>query len=562
MHSAIAAGMVMLLAGSALPAAEPKAIDAALRIVPEDAAVCFVIRNLRDRADTVAKSPFAMWATGPVNGALAGVEEFQALKLIEAMFKEKIGLSLAELRDDILGDLFVHAYTPAPPGKDTGERSLVIVLARDAKKLATLIDRLNAYQKESGEILSLKTHQSGGKTFIEREKQGAPSDYYAVQGQLFLFASSAAAMQLALDRHDKAVALSPAVAALADRGADDAFLACVIAPRAFDGMIRAVDPAASDTEKAGKAQMAKLWSALDQCVIALHADEGLELSLRVSYRAEALPAEVKDFLGSPPKKSPLWRLIPEDALFAVALQADATAILEAIGSFLPASDRPQLRKPFDDFVGPMIGKEQAAKLLTLLGPEMGIWAVAEPTAWFPRIVAALRVTDTRDAPGQIRRVCGFYMQALQFQYNRDHMDRMEFIEESVQGIELKRFVNDALFPPGISPTVAIHDGYLVAGSMPDVVLRFKAPSVASPESGEVPVLAVSFKAIAAHFAKHKPAIATWIAHHKGLKPAEVEREIEALQPVFEALDRFEVVVRGDDHSRTLALKLKLIQSLK
>ena len=137
------AALTAVLIAAPLPAAAPR--DELLRYVPADAGFCLVVQGLRDKLADVQASPMVKgWAK--LAPALAATEEWKQLAEAEAYLKKHLGVGWSDLRDDLLGDAFALAYRPGPAGKPEQEQGLFLVRARDAKKLAGLIDKLNALQ--------------------------------------------------------------------------------------------------------------------------------------------------------------------------------------------------------------------------------------------------------------------------------------------------------------------------------------------------------------------------------------------------------------------------------
>jgi hypothetical protein len=558
--------VVLLIALAVLPlqAVEPTPREVALKLVPPDAALCFVVQGLRDRAAAVKDSPFAAWATEKVGPALAARSESQALKLIEATITKQIGLSLDELRDDIFGDILVQAFRPGPPDKPGEDRSLIILHARDGKKLERLIEKLNQLQVDGGELTGLHAKTHRGLGYFERRKKEGRHEYYRLNGSLFIFAQDEDALKAAIDREVNTVEMAPLVTAFAERGAEKALIAVSIAPRAFDAQIGAVDGGAAVPVQAGQLQTARLWKAVDQFVIALTAESELEFNVALAYKAERLPEEFRPWLSATPKPSAFWSAAPADALAVVAIEAEAAALLNATAFFLPPADRPRLMQQIEQAIGPVIGKANVAAVIAGLGPDWGAYAAPVEGRWFPSVVAAARVRSDNDAavPGRVKRVCGFYLQAFQVDFNRKHDDQLELVEETINGVELKHLVNANLFPPGISPTLAVHEGFMLATSTPGEAAAFKGPTAVPPAKGEVPLIALNVKGVHTHLTQHHKTIAAWVAARQDRAKDEVEKEIASLLPMLEPVEGVEVVVRGDASSRTLALRVKLVKPLK
>src|SRR4051812_7187739 len=111
-----------------------------LRFVPPDVAFCLVARDLRRHSADLAASPF--WAElkkTRLAASLARSAELAKLEKAGKFFEKHLGLGLARLRDDILGDAVLLAYRPGPPGKPELEQGLVLVRARTAEALAGLV---------------------------------------------------------------------------------------------------------------------------------------------------------------------------------------------------------------------------------------------------------------------------------------------------------------------------------------------------------------------------------------------------------------------------------------
>ncbi|CAN5387182.1 hypothetical protein BH11PLA2_BH11PLA2_08330 [soil metagenome] len=546
-----------LLIAPPLFAAPPTPRETVLRLVPDNTAVCFVVQNLRDRATIVAASPFAKWASEKLNTKVNGADEIQALTLLLGGFEREIGLTAQQLRDDILGDILVHAYIPAANGDK--DQSVFLLHARDAGRLKTLVTKLNEIQKSSTQ---LKSHR--GLDYTQRIKADGTNEYYRQQDNLFVFASSEEALKAVIDREVDKKLDSPVIKALADRGAANAFLACVIQPRPFDTQINAVDTASTDAEKAGKAQVAKLWTSLDQCVIYLNADAELELGVALAYRPDALPGELKTMLSAAPIPSALWQSMPADKLLGIAMQAESTVLLNAVASFLPVAERPKLREKINELFGPIISDEKVPTMLAGVGPDVAIWAAPVKDSWFPSIVSAVRVREVPDADvaGDVVRICEFYLQGVRVEHNKTSKLHIAYKQEKVGNIEIRRLVNDKLFPPGVSPGFAVHDGYLITASTPAAITGFQAPKNKETARSESPVMVVSAKLIHAHLTQHRGDIVTWLAAKQGRTAEAIGPEIDTLMSVLEAFEQIEVVLRGDDHSRTIAIKIKTIKLLK
>src|SRR4051794_4619791 len=92
-------------------AAPPR--DELLRLVPDDVGFCVVVQNLRERLAGLEQSPFAArLATTHLGRALRDAPEARKLLALDDQLRTHLHVSWAQLRDDVLGDAVVLAYTP------------------------------------------------------------------------------------------------------------------------------------------------------------------------------------------------------------------------------------------------------------------------------------------------------------------------------------------------------------------------------------------------------------------------------------------------------------------
>ncbi len=562
MHAVKLSAVFAFLLGGTLTAAEPTPREQVLKLVPPQASVCFVVQNLRSQAQTVAGSEFAQWAATKLGNKLDDNDDTKRLKQIEAFFLPLLGVSLTELRDDIFGDCLAFAYEPGPPGQPNAERGVMLLYARDPAKLQKLIAKLNDFQKASDELKELKQHTHAGRTYIERVRGTGTSEYYWVHEHIFAFALHSESITAIIDRQTKPP-VSTVLKDLDDLKLQNAFWACWLNPRKLDAEMKVGVP--NTPEAAGLAQMAKLWSAVDQCAFYLSAGEDLELGVSVTYRVEALPKEVRSQFATAPVASPFWNSIPTNAILAIAGDVEATALLDLIGSFLPAGERPKLHKQIEKELGAVVGRDKVPAILAALGPDFALWAIKSGSDGgpLPVVTAAMRVKNQPDASvaAAVLQTIGFYVQLFAFDYNRSHADQMSIDTATVGGLDVRTITNPKFFPQGVAPAFAMKDGFVVFGSNVDALTKFQAPTLA-PSTGDVPLVRISGQSLRNHITTHRDGLAKLIASINDQDENAIRKDLDTLGMILEASDRAELLLRGDGRSRTLAVKLKLIKPLK
>src|SRR5262245_3193443 len=105
--------------------------DELLRLVSGDAGFCVVVQDLRGHLARLEQSPFAARLGASRFGqAFRNAPEFRKLATLDEQLLAHLNVSWPQLRDDILGDAIVLAYTPGPPGRPDDEQGLLLVHAR------------------------------------------------------------------------------------------------------------------------------------------------------------------------------------------------------------------------------------------------------------------------------------------------------------------------------------------------------------------------------------------------------------------------------------------------
>ena len=558
---------LVLVALACLPmarAANP-ARDDLLKLVPPDTAVCLVVQGLRDRAKAIGESPFSTWVAEKFAPLVNASGDIQKIRDTEKILTTILGISTADLRDELLGDAIVLAYQPGPPGKPEAESGSILLKARNPETLRKLIEKFNAAQKDGGELTEVVERTHRERTYQRRVKSNGKSEYYILDGGLFVFAAQESAITAVIDQQLAPADNVPRIAkAIADLGVADAFLVCWVNPRRLDAEILAHANAAEEPkDRAAREQVRKLWSAVDQFAIYLDVHSDLEIGIAATYRADAMPPDWKNAFEAAPARSALWQSIPDDAMFAITGHATANQIVNLMLSFSPEADKLSVRKEIDKSLGAIIGKEKLPAVLSGIGPDIAIWVAKPNKGFLPAITMAVQVDATDPAvPVAVKKAVDFYAQFAQFEYNRKNDDAIEQIDDNTGGWNVKSFANPKRFPPGVEPAYSMKDGYLLFGSSPAVVRSFVAPSKREKATAEVPLVRVSATAIRAYLKVHQTPVVQWLSEVQSRPVDDLQKELQSLADILEAFDRIELVVRGNGQKIRLGLRVKFVQPLE
>ena len=296
-----------LLLPAALRAASPR--DELLRFVPDDVGFCFVMQDLRVHSADLAESPFVdQVRKSPLGAYIQASKELGQLDQIDDRLRQSFGAGFDQLRDDILGDAVVFAYRPGPPDKPDQEQGLILVRARTASVLSSLVDKINKAQKKDGSLTELQERPYKGTTYFRRVEPHQ-TNYYFIRGPVLLFTGQEDLLRQALDVDLEAAAdAEPTLARrLREIGADRAVLALWVNPRAFDAGLEAKAAKADAADAGLQKKVLAYWKATDGLAAWATLDTELHLALAVRVRPNDLPPPARRLFAAASRPSEAWR---------------------------------------------------------------------------------------------------------------------------------------------------------------------------------------------------------------------------------------------------------------
>jgi hypothetical protein len=566
----IAALMAIVAAPSWTRASTPR--DELLGLVPEDAAFCLVIQDLRSHALDLVNSPFFKeLQKSPLGHCLHQDPDADQLRTALHEVLGVLETTWPEVRDEILGDAIVIAYHPGASRHDASERGLVLIRARNAPLLSTLLDRLDEAQEQAGDI-KVELRKRGDDSYRERTDAKGDQFIYVDQG-LLAISRSEMAIRDAIDRHHSEVKHSepPLASQLRQLGADKALAALWINPRAFDARMARHAAKASDEDVALHQAILTYWKALTGISLTLSSDrEDAELRLTLRTDATRLPEAARNFVSAEVRQSELWSRFPEPAIFTLAGRLDTAGWDDFLSTFMEPKARAELVQRVNRRTE-AIGDDFVKRILPCLGPDWGISVVAPPAGsddWFPHALAALRIRTTADQPVIDQTIVNglyFFTGIFVLAYNGDHGSTLALHRETRDGCTLTYLTNDREFPKGLRPAFALKEGYLLLGSSPEAIARFRAgplPAVSVSEGSEIPLARLSLENLRLFISERMPEVARHISKKDNLTEAEAQRRLSALCEVARLFKTVELVQQSQPSQISLVLRVRPQAPLK
>jgi hypothetical protein len=577
-----------------------------LGLVPEDAAFCLVIQDLRSHAFDLVNSPFYKeFAKSPLSRCLSGDQDVQQL---QAALHEVLGVldtTWPELRDEIIGDAIVISYRPGASRHDESERGLILIRARNAPLLTTLLDRLDLAQEQAGDIkVEVRKHESD--SYRQRTDAKGHQYFYVDQG-LLAISRSESAIRDVIDRHHSAPTEPTVALQLRQLGADKALAALWINPRAFEAQMAKHASEAGDEDVALLRAILTYWKALTGIALTLSSHrEDAELRLTLRTDSTRLTEAARKFVSAEPRQAEVWSRFPEPAIFTAAGRLDPAGWDEFLSTFMEPKTRAELVQRVNRGTE-AIGDDFVKRFLPCLGPDWG-FCVAAPAAgsdaWFPHALAALRIRTTADQPAVDQTIVnGLYLLTGIFvlAYNGDHGGALSLHRETRDGCTLTYLTNDREFPKGLRPAFALKEGYLLLGSSPEAIGRFRAgplpaagvsggkgANTGSPrppegergggeegsgairvgatptvtEGSEIPLARLSLENLRLFIGERMPDVARHIAKKENLPEDEARRRLSALCEVARLFKTVEFVQQSQPNQISLVLRVRPEAPLK
>ncbi|HVS35441.1 MAG TPA: DUF3352 domain-containing protein [Gemmataceae bacterium] len=557
-------GAVLLIAPDALRAASPR--DELLRFVPEDVGFCFIMQDLRVHAADLADSPFVQQLRdSPVGTALQGSKELGQLDQIDKSLRQSFGAGFDQLRDDLLGDAVVFAYRPGPPDKPDQEQGLILVRARNAEVLASLVESINKTQKKDGSLTDLQACSYNGATYFRRVEPHQ-TNYYAIRGPVLLFTGQEKLLQQAIDvdRNAAADAEPPLARRLREVGADKAALALWVNPRAFDAGLEAKARTAQGTDAALQQKVLTYWKATDGVAAWATLDTALHLSLAIRVRPNDLPPAARRLFAAASRPSEAWRYFPDDALIACGFRIDVGALVEVLQDLQSKDDASAAANAF-------LGKDLIKDVLSHIGPDWGFCVMAPPAGsdgWLPEALIVVHIVRGDDAAPVDEVLLSTVHVAASWavvNYNHDHPTQpVRLTATEYNKKEIHYLTGEGVFPVGVQPAYGLANGWLAFGSAPDVIRRFTdaKPKPPADDGSTFPLLRISVKAWRAYIKDHRDPLTLALAERNHLTPDEVRQGLDELLAAIQFVDRVEVNCRTGPGLTVLTLTVVTAQPLK
>lgn len=539
-----------------------------LRLVPEDTALCLLVENLRGHAATFLSSPFVkLFKTSPLGKEILASTEVAKLHDADAEFQKKFKLTLGQLRDDILGDAIVFAYSPGPVDHPERERGVVLLEARSSVRLAKLVEELLARQKEAGEIKTVEERSRGRYKYLAAAGPKSPGFYWREESLLAVTSDEALLFEL-MSRRDKPPQEPTFKSRFPGLEAKDRALSLWLNPKPYRPLLEKQASLVQGPQLAAFNTFLQYWRALDCVGVFVTHAEDLQVTIAIEGRPDELPPGASNlFLKAPAPSGDLAGRWPKDAFLTLTRSIDLPGAFAGASEFMDPSTRENLKVAVEKKAAAALGQDLLGEALPILGPDWGICFSAPPSSepgWFPHLLAAVRVHPTSAEPTPellVLNALNSLATLVVLGQNQIKPGAISLRSRVVDGTEVKYLASDKEFPPGLQPAFACRGGYLVIGSSPAAIGRF-APQISARPSNGGPFFQILFKPLVTYLRERREALAAYRAAHDGVSKTEVSAGLERVISIFDLLDRIDISSQPLPGGFACSLRLRFAAPLR
>ena len=530
-----------------------------LRLVPPDTGVCLVVNDLRGHWPKVRD---AAWIKNlresSLGKVLAADPQMARLRQVDSDLKKHLDVDVAQLRDDILGDLMVFAYKPAPPGQSDDEQGLVLLWARKPDLLAQIVKRLNQAQlnKELKKVVAVD--YLGSKYF--RRVERTQTHFYFLDGSLFAYTGQEAIIRQVIERHKKKDGDSQLGKRLDRAGAGSALASLWVNPRAFDADLKYKAKDAKDAQEALVLKtFLRYWQALDGIILSVSLGDNTAIRFTLQARVPELPKAIKPLFTESSTTSELWSRFPQKAIFRMVNRVNTAELVDALAELTPPAAKQVIAQNVQVVVRAFLQLDLVKDVLPNIGPDWGVCIAAGPAKNdFPHVLAALAV---RAGSGEVAvdqaLITGIRQLAELgiLTYNLKYPDPIRLKKLKQGGVEIRYLVNDKVFPTGLQPAFALKDGYLLLASSPEAIEQFqKTPPPAFPR-GETPLMDLSLRELAQFLKVHRQKVIGYLCSQSQINEETAGQLLDGLLTAFDLFDHVLLSERRQTGQVTWTLRL-------
>jgi hypothetical protein len=353
-------------------AAGPRPADGLLRLVPKDAGAVLIFEDLRSRSRAALASPLAeglgrLPAVRAWRDSESGQTYFNAMEDVEGA----LGIDLAAIRDEVLGDAAVLVIRPGMAGPADDSRGLILIRPRDRALVQRLVATINKGDQESGTLIELADRRRGATSYqVRRFQPGSkPDEAIAMfDDGVFAWTNSEEMLRDVIDHRSVGpggLGEDPDFQAVRAALPATALATLIVNPRIFAAARVEANPPRDPVE----GLLRRFVAAINHVGVALEwRDDGLILHAFEQLDPSRLDAPLSRLLQTAALGDDLLGRVPGTALAVAACRIDVGALVDELTTFVPEAERIKLENLKVALGGIFLGRDLGKEILPRIGP--------------------------------------------------------------------------------------------------------------------------------------------------------------------------------------------------
>jgi hypothetical protein len=374
----LALGLTLTITAAARAAGPAEAL---FRLVPPDAGLTMAVEDLRGHARQFFDSHLSEGLRQlPAVRAWFASDRFLGFQRARCEIENVIGVSVAKIRDDLLGDAVVLTLRLPEGGRQEDARGMLLVRVRDRGLLDRLVQEMNAAQKKKGELRRLIERARGTSVYFCREFRNRPTEYYTtLEDNTFAWSNAEELVQGVIDRKagDRpGLADDSSFQRVRCRLPERSAVSLFVNPRFIASVLSWAAESSRGADPRFAAILGRHVDAMEYLGAAIEWRGGLILHTEAALDPKKLDPRLRDWAART-SGNPLARSLPATALALATAHVDFSAVLDLVRDLTPVPERPRLDTGLLALKGILLGNDPEALLAyPHIGP--GVVAYVEP----------------------------------------------------------------------------------------------------------------------------------------------------------------------------------------
>ncbi|QDU60495.1 hypothetical protein Pan216_13360 [Planctomycetes bacterium Pan216] len=363
--------------------AEQSSLDKVLALVPSDVDALLIADGIADEYADLRQS--AWWKNAeklPIVQQALQSKPARNVRWMTAMMPAFLGVTLEQLRDDVLGEAAVLALWKRDQKDPIGA---LIARASDAELLAKLIDTLSA--ERPGREVDQRAFR--GQDYVETREANGKKAYLFQRDDIGVIAGDEEAVRKIIDTmlDGHGFGTSSIRARLRRALPEQAFLRLYVNPRSLDHALDEAPPS-NDPFERFLLQRREAWDRVEWLAATISSSPRYELGLHFAIRSMKPPVPTSASLAA------FWDRVDDSTLMAVHMMLPIKSVVGIVGEVQSERESREVREAIR-VISQFLAGYSVPDVLDHVGPSVGGMIAPGQPGQPPRVMGVVELRDEK-----------------------------------------------------------------------------------------------------------------------------------------------------------------------